>query len=57
MEIGEMAVMGGVRGKILEILETPTEKKVKLELEDGKIAIVSYVRAESDNALGTMRLG
>lgn len=57
MEIGQIATVGGVTGTVLEIIETETERKVKLETEEGKIAILTYFRAGAAGALGTMKLG
>jgi hypothetical protein len=55
-KVGEIAQVGKVRGKVLEIIELEKNKKVKVELADGKIAIVTYIKRDTQ-ALGEMRLG
>lgn len=55
-KVGEIAQVGKVRGKVLEVIELPKAKKVKVETSDGKIAIVTYIKRDTQ-ALGEMRLG
>lgn len=54
--IGEIAQVGKVKGKVLEVIELEKSKKVKVELPDGKIAVVTYIKRDTQ-ALGEMRLG
>lgn len=56
MEIGEVVTVNGVTGKLIEIIELETEKRLKLKIDTNKIAIVTYHKA-SQQGLGTMRLG
>lgn len=55
-KIGEVAQVGKVVGKVIEVIELDKTKKVKVELADGRIAVVSYIKRDTQ-ALGEMRLG
>lgn len=54
--VGEIAQVGKVRGKVLEVIELPNSKKVKVETVDGKVAVVTYIK-RIDQTLDTVRLG
>lgn len=54
--VGEIAQVGKVRGKVLEIIELPNAKKIKVETADGKVAVVTYIK-RIDQTLDTVRLG
>ena len=56
MEIGETITAGGITGEVVEVIETATEKKIKIRTPEGTLAIVTYVRAKSAG-LDTMKLG
>lgn len=56
MEIGEVVTVNGVTGKLLEIIELENEKRLKIEVDTDKIAIITYHRP-NPQGLGTMRLG
>lgn len=56
MEIGEVITAGGVKGEIIEIVETATEKKVKVRTAEGSVAILTYYNAKAAG-LDSMKLG
>jgi hypothetical protein len=56
MKIGEQVTVNGVTGKLLEIIELENEKRIKLEMEQNKIAIITYHKPAAAG-LGTMKLG
>lgn len=56
MKIGEVVTVNGVTGKLIEIIELENEKRLKLEMDTNKIAIITYHKP-NPQGLGTMRLG
>lgn len=56
MKIGEQVTVNGVTGKLLEIIELPNEKRIKIEVDAKKVAIVTYYKP-AEAGLGTMKLG
>ncbi len=56
MEIGETVTAGGVTGEVVEVVETASEKKIKIRTAEGTLAIVTYVKAKTAG-LDSMKLG
>jgi molybdopterin-binding protein len=57
MKQGDLVTIAGNTGTVLEVVETETEQRVKLELKDGRIATYIYTRqAVASNALDGMKL-
>jgi hypothetical protein len=56
MELGQTVTAGGVKGVIIEIHETDTEKRIKLRTTEGSIAIITYYSAKTAG-LDSMKLG
>lgn len=56
MKQGDLVTIAGNTGTVLEVVETETEQRVKLELKDGRIATYIYTRQIASNALDGMRL-
>jgi hypothetical protein len=56
MEIGETVTLGSVTGKIIEIVELNDSKRIKLEVSEDKVAVVTLKKPTLE-ALNNMRLG
>ena len=56
MQIGEMVTVNGVTGKLLEVIELASEKKIKIETDGKNVAIITYYRPATAG-LNTMKLG
>jgi len=44
MKQGDLVTIAGNTGTVLDVVETETEQRVKLELKDGRIATYTYTR-------------
>lgn len=56
MEIGETVTLGSVTGKVIEIIELGDSKRIKLEVSQDKVAVVTMKKPTLE-ALNNMRLG
>jgi hypothetical protein len=56
MKQGDLVTIAGNTGTVLDVVETETEQRVKLELKDGRIATYIYTRKVASNALDGMKL-
>lgn len=56
MNKGDLVTISGHTGTVLEVVETDTEQRVKLELKDGRVATFIYTRKPA-TGLDGMKLG